>query len=169
MEFTTLSKVTYASEHLRELVAFDTAKGEGEVLAFAYTDYGGDVFELAAISYFMKFYPFNIAHEDTIYNGKNAIVYNTPEHPDLVQEFREATEGYLLGFEDMEEHFLELEQLALDEGVSYFIENETDEDGEPIYADREDDVRAWMEYNGSWIMRGWDFSWDALKKHLDGE
>jgi hypothetical protein len=76
---------------------------EGDpIVAFAYTDYGGDFFDVVAIEYFQENYPQNIVVERAAYSGKNAIVFGEP-----AREFLEATENYLLGFDDMESFYYE--------------------------------------------------------------
>lgn len=70
------SKQTYvASESLLQ-EAKD--KHSDIYLNFAYTDYGGSFLDKVIISYFKEYYPENIVHEKTSYNGENAFIFGEP-------------------------------------------------------------------------------------------
>lgn len=70
------SKQTYvASESLLQ-EAKD--KHSDIYLNFAYTDYGGSFLDKVIISYFKEYYPENIVHEKTSWNGENAFVFGEP-------------------------------------------------------------------------------------------
>lgn len=71
-----LNKQTYvASESLLQ-EAKD--KHSDIYLNFAYTDYGGSFLDKVIISYFKEYYPENIVHEKTSWNGENAFVFGEP-------------------------------------------------------------------------------------------
>ena len=78
-------------------------KPNDPILAFAYTDYGGDFFDKVAIEYFKENYPNNIVSEITYYNGQNGIVFGEP-----VKQFLEASEDYILGFYGIEQFYYEM-------------------------------------------------------------
>jgi hypothetical protein len=168
MEFTTLDKVTYASDSLREEALAIAGSKDAKVAAFAYTDYGGDAFDVLCCKYFEENYPDYFVWENTSWSGRNGILVNPPDR-DLIGEFEEAMEEYVLGFEDMEEAYWELEAEAMEEAVAYFLESNTDEDGEPIYASREEEVREWLWNNGSLDTQGWDYSEHSLIEYLETE
>jgi hypothetical protein len=105
-----------------ELIHYATAKmKEGDadkVLNFAYTDYGGDFFDKVAIEYFEEEYPDNIVVENTMYSGKNAIVFGEP-----AREFAEASERYLLGFEGIEDFYYQKQYEQEREDFERFLED----------------------------------------------
>lgn len=113
---------------------------KGEFLNFAYTDYGGDFLDIVFIDYFLSHYPENIVVENTVYCGRNAIVFNTEKEPDLIDRFTSETEDYILGFEDVGEFHSEKEREAFLAFVEFFIEQELI--GEFIF-DREK-VNDWL-------------------------
>jgi hypothetical protein len=167
MELTTLNKVRFASQLLKDM-AQTLADGnpEAKVAAFAYTDYGGDAFDVLCCKYFEENYPEYFAWESTIYSGRNGILVSPPDR-DLVGEFEEAVEEYVLGFEDMESAYTELEVEALCEAVAYFIDSNTDEDGEQLYDHREEEIWDWMWDNGRLDTQGWDYSEHSLIEYLE--
>ena len=91
-----------------ELIDYATAKmkegDDDQVLNFAYTDYGGDFFDKVAIEFFLENYPDNIVVEHTMYSGKNAIVFGEP-----AREFAEASERYILGFDNIEDYYYQMQ------------------------------------------------------------
>jgi len=135
------------------------------MINFAYTDYGGDVFEITCINFFSEKYPDNIMVEDTSYYGKNAMVYNTPNNPTLVQDFLEATDNYLLGFENIEETFQDVEDKFFDEFVNYVLT-----DSLRGYAFDKEKVSNWLyeEKSGYYntTTQGIDFNESELIKEL---
>jgi len=94
----------YSNRAETALEALELIKDDEIIVNFAYTDYGGDFFDKVAIEYFAEDFPDNIIWEDTSYYGKNAILFG-----DIVPEFIEETENYLLGFRDIEDYFYERE------------------------------------------------------------
>jgi hypothetical protein len=91
-------------------------KNGDTIVAFAYTDYGGDFFDKVAIEYFKESHPNNIVFENSGYNGQNAIVFGEP-----AKEFLEVSESYLLGFEDMESFYYELQNEQEYKDFKYFL------------------------------------------------
>lgn len=91
-----------------ELVELAKSKQSDIYINFAYTDYGGDFFDRVAIAYFKENYPDNIVYESTSWNGENAYIFG-----EIAKEFKEETDNYLLGFENMEDYFIEKEQEML--------------------------------------------------------
>lgn len=61
-----------------------SAKGNNSdiYLNFAYTYYGGSFLDKVIISYFKEYYPENILHEETSWNGENAFIFG-----DIAKEF----------------------------------------------------------------------------------
>jgi len=134
----------YASPALeREAIERSTEKNcieSGNYLNFAYTDYGGEFLDIVFIDYFSKHYPENIVVEDTCYFGRNAIVFNTEKNPNLIDRYINETEGYLLGFEGVEDFHTKKEYEAFLEFVEFFIEDELT--GE--YSFDETKVKNWL-------------------------
>lgn len=132
-----------ASEDLRE--EFQKKSGvtsndlkDLPVIAFAYTDYGGDFFNKIAIEYFQENYPDNIVVEKTMYSGENAIVWG-----DVAQEYMDATEDYPLGFEDIEQLFYEREYEAFNDAYKDLLKDLIRDDWEFD----EDEVMDWLMEN----------------------
>jgi len=134
----------YASPALeREAIERSTEKNcieSGNYLNFAYTNYGGYFLDVVFMDYFLENYPENIVIENTIYFGRNAIVFNTDKNPDLIDCFTIETEDYILSFEDVEEFYTEKELEVFLDFVKVFIEEELI--GEFIF-DREK-VNEWL-------------------------
>lgn len=97
----------YGTPELKELAK---SKQSDIYINFAYTDYGGDFFDRVAIAYFKENHPDNIVYESTSWHGENAYIFG-----EIAKEFKEATDNYLLGFEDIEDYYYEKEQEMLDE------------------------------------------------------
>lgn len=88
------------------------------IVNFAYTDYGGDFFDKVCVAFFSEKHPENIVKENTVYSGENAFIFG-----EVAKEFIEESENYLLGYEDIEEHYTNMEQNEEYEGFKYFIES----------------------------------------------
>ena len=71
-----LSKYTYIASE--SLVQVAKNKHSDIYLNFAYTDYGGSFLDKVIISYFKEYYPGNIVHEKTSWNGENAFIFGEP-------------------------------------------------------------------------------------------
>lgn len=108
-----------------------------DVIAFAYTDYGGDYLDKVAIEYFLENYPNNIVVENTSYFGKNAFVFGEP-----ATKWIESTEDYPLGFEDFESYYYEQEFIQTENDFNYFL-NELENDDEFVF---EMDKSSILEY-----------------------
>jgi hypothetical protein len=89
-----------------------------QVLNFAYTDYGGDFFDKVAIEFFLENYPDNIVVENTMYSGKNAIVFGEP-----AREFAEASERYILGFDNIEDYYYQMQYEQEREDFERFLDD----------------------------------------------
>ena len=87
-------------------------------LNVAYTDYGGDFFEKVLIEYFKENDPEHILYESTIYCGQNAVIFG-----DFIEEFCAVTDNYLLGWDDLEEFYTNLEYKQTVEAFECFIED----------------------------------------------
>lgn len=86
------------------------------VVNFAYTDYGGDFFDKVAIEFFTEKYQENIVWEYTSYSGKNAFLFG-----EVAKEFLEATDNYLLGFDNIEEYYSNKEYQQETEDFQRFL------------------------------------------------
>lgn len=106
-----------------------------DVIAFAYTNYGGSIIDKYAIEYFLENYPKNIVVEDTSYSGKNAFVFGKP-----AKDWMEQTEDYILGYEDFESFYYEKENEDFMEGINFFIQ-----DLKRNYIFNEEEVRDSLE------------------------
>ena len=86
-------------------------------LNFAYTDYGGSFLDKVIISYFKEYYPENIVHERTSWNGENAFIFGEPakELYDFIKN------GYILGFDCLEQYYTEMEYNMITEEAQQYI------------------------------------------------
>lgn len=150
-----------SSYNLKEQVREKISVGE-QVLSFSYTDYGGTFFDKVGIEYFIINHPNNIVWEHTIYFGKNGIIFG-----DVVKKFQEDTENYLLGFEEMESYFYEVENETEHEDFTTFLE---DIKREYIVSE---ECMNWLINNrsGHFTMttQGLDFSYSDLIEDLKKE
>lgn len=158
----------YASSSLREefkkksKIKSDDLSND-YVIAFAYTDYGGDFFDKVAIAYFQKNYPKNIVVENSGYNGQNALVWGKP-----AEEYIEQTEDYPLGFDDIEELYYQMENEETYKSFEYYLDD--------LSRDYEFDKEAVMDWlmenkSGYYSIRtdGLDFSYSSLTDELERE
>lgn len=109
----------YASEQLvNELTALNPNE---VVINLAYTDYGGTIIDKLLISYLLEEGSKDIIVEQTSWNGQNAFVYGK-----TAQEIFDCiTNGYVLGFDNLEEYYYDKENEAIYEAIN---ELEIDED-----------------------------------------
>jgi hypothetical protein len=117
MEKLTYSQIVTGQGYLSQELRDSIPKNSEHYVNFAYTDYGGDFFDKVCIEYFKENYPDNIVYEETCYYGQNAVIYGK-----VASDFLKETESYLLGFENIEEFFSELEskeKYELIESCSY--------------------------------------------------
>jgi hypothetical protein len=105
------------SSDLRERAQAKIDKGM-TVIDFAYTDYGGSFFDKVAIAYFKKYHPKNILVENSGFNGQNAFVFGK-----VADEYLEAIKNYLLGFEDMEEFYYNMQNQAEEKDYKLFLKD----------------------------------------------
>jgi antirestriction protein len=153
-------KDAFASDDLREELKSKMKEGD-DIVAFAYTDYGGDFFDKVAIEYFEKNYPDNIVVERTAYSGKNAIVFGEP-----AKEFIEASENYILGYEDIESFYYEMQYEQETEDYERFLKDLETYEGYKV----SENALDWLLENksGYYTMttQGLDFSSTDLEKEL---
>lgn len=148
-----------------DLIAEAEAKmGEDTmVLNFAYTDYGGDFFDKVAIKFFEENYPDNIVVENTAYSGQNAIVFGEP-----AREFAEVSERYLLGFDNIEDYYYEMQYEQEREDFENFLDDLKDDDYEV-----KPEAIDWLIENRtgyySMLPSGLDFNYSDLEKELVNE
>lgn len=109
------SKNTYIASE--SLVQEAKSKYSDIYLNFAYTDYGGSFLDKVVISYFKKYYPENIVYERTSWNGENSFILGEPakELYDFIKN------GYILGFDCLEQYYTEMEYNIITEGAQRYI------------------------------------------------
>jgi hypothetical protein len=150
----------FASDDMKDELKHKMKEGD-QIVAFAYTDYGGDFFDKVAIEYFKENHPENIVSERTAYNGQNGIVFGEP-----ASEFLEAYESYILGYEDMENFYYQMENEETEDSFEFFLRDLS------IYGEYKVSERAmdWlMENKGgyySMTTQGLDFSSSDLEREL---
>lgn len=130
------SKQTYvASESLLQ-EAKD--KHSDIYLNFVYTDYGGSFLDKVIISYFKEYYPENIVHEKTSYNGENAFIFGEPAK----ELYNLMKVDNVLGFDDLEDYYTEMEyNVITEEAQRYINDNELGNDTDYQYR------RAYLLYS----------------------
>ena len=150
----------YASDDMKAQLKHKMKEGD-QIVAFAYTDYGGDFFDKVAIEYFKENHPENIVVERTAYNGQNGIVFGEP-----ASEFLEAYESYLLGYEDMENFYYQMENEETEDGFEFFLRDLNNYSGYKV----SDRAMDWlMENKGghySVLTTGLDFNSSELEQEL---
>lgn len=148
------SKNTYIASE--SLVQEAKSKYSDIYLNFAYTDYGGSFLDKVVISYFKKYYPENIVHERTSWNGENAFILGEPakELYDLIKT------GYILGFDCLEQYYTEMERNTITEEAQRYI-NDNGLDNE-LY----DIVCEWLTENSHIEPNFLDYSEIDLNEYL---
>ncbi len=106
----------YASSELLEQLKGKMKEGD-IVVNFAYTDYGGSFFDKVAIKFFTEKHPESIVSETTYHYGENAFIWG-----DLAKQFLEASENYPLGFEHIEDFYLQMECEEQDKAFTSFLD-----------------------------------------------
>lgn len=110
----------FASDPLREeLAAHAAAAAPFPVVNLAYTDYGGEFFDIIVMDYFLKHHPEHIITETTGWNGRNAFLFG-----DVAAAFIEETEKYPLGFENLEDYYYTREKEEYDKTFASFAAEE---------------------------------------------
>jgi len=115
--FVTNLEEAFKSDRLEAELKSKMKEGDA-IVAFAYSDYGGDFFDKVAIEYFKENHPDNIVYEKSAYSGQNGIVFGEP-----AEEFLEATNNYLLGYEDIEDFYYQMENEQTEEDFKYFLDD----------------------------------------------
>jgi len=122
------------------------------VINFGYSDYGGDFFDKVCIAFFAENYPNNIVKETTYYSGENAFIFG-----EVAAEFLEVTENYLLGFDNIESFYYEMENKEREAGIKYFIES-LDTDKYEISAEIPSEFYEYVEGYCNVLTSGLDYS-----------
>lgn len=125
-------------------------------LNFAYTDYGGSFLEKVIISYFKEYYPENIVHEKTSWNGENAFIFGEPAK----ELYNLMKVDNVLGFDDLEDYYTEMEYNMITEGAQQYI----DDNG--ISNDLLDIVYEWIGENSRLEPNFVDYSEIDLNEYL---
>jgi hypothetical protein len=110
------NRATYVATN--SLVDEARVKKSNEYINIAYTDYGGSFFDKVLISYFKKKYPKNIVFESTSWNGQNAFIFGG-----IVDKLIEETKEYILGFEDIENYYYNMEQKEYNKYIDGLIKD----------------------------------------------
>lgn len=125
-------------------------------LNFAYTDYGGSFLDKVIISYFKQYYPENIVHEKTSWNGENAFIFGEPakELYDFIKT------GYILGFDCLEQYYTQMEfDMKMEVAQQYINDN-------GISNDLLDIVYEWIGENSRLEPNFVDYSEIDLNEYL---
>lgn len=125
-------------------------------LNFAYTDYGGSFLEKVIISYFKEYYPENIVHEKTSWNGENAFIFGEPAK----ELYNLMKVDNVLGFDDLEDYYTEMEYNMITEEAQQYI----DDNG--ISNDLLDIVYEWIGENSRLEPNFVDYSEIDLNEYL---
>lgn len=148
------NKQTYVASE--SLVQEAKDKHSDIYLNFAYTDYGGSFLEKVIISYFKEYYPENIVHEKTSFNGENAFIFGKP-----AKELYKLMKVYnVLGFDDLEDYYTEMECNTITEEAQRYI-NDNGLDNE-LY----DIVCEWLIENSHIEPNFLDYSEIDLNEYL---
>lgn len=122
------------------------------VINFAYTDYGGDFFDKVCCQFFAENYPNNFIKENTGWSGENGFLFG-----EVAKEFIEVTENYLLGFDDIESFYYEMENEEREAGIKFFIEG-IDTDKYDISAEIPTEFYEYVEGYCNVLTSGLDYS-----------
>ncbi|MES2382435.1 MAG: hypothetical protein V4538_15415 [Bacteroidota bacterium] len=122
------------------------------IVNFAFTDYGGDFFDKVCCKYFAENNPDNFIKESTYYYGENGFLFG-----EVAREFLEVTENYLLGFNDIESFYCEMENEEREAGIKFFIEG-LDTDKYEISAEIPSDFYEYVEDYCNVLTSGLDYS-----------
>ena len=97
------------------------------IINFAYTDYGGDFLDNVFIKYFEEEKTKTFAVQNTVYYGKNAILWGK-----LADEVKADSQNYPLGFRSIEDFYFQKEAEAIDKGIIDFLGDYKNENGEVL-------------------------------------
>ena len=135
---------------------------EDIIINFAYTDYGGDFFDKVCIAFFAKNYPENIVKENTGWSGENAFIFGQ-----VAADFMEATDNYLLGYEDIESFYYEMENEEREAGIKYFLES-INEDKYEVSKEIPDEFYEYVEGHCNILTSGLDYcESDLIEKAIE--
>lgn len=148
------SKQTYVAS--KSLVQEAKDKHSDIYLNFAYTNYGGSFLDKVTISYSKEYYPENIVHEKTSWNGENAFIFGEPakESHDLIKT------GYILGFDCLGQYCTEMEYNVITEEAQRYINDNGP--GNELY----DIVCEWLTENSHIEPNFLDYSEIDLNEYL---
>jgi hypothetical protein len=121
MEVLTVKKFKNGSGFFsdREVLNDIKLKDDDILINFAYTDYGGDFFDRIAIDFFIDRKEENFIFENTYYYGKNGILWGK-----TAVDFKEATEKYFLGYEDIEDFYYQKQYESEEKSFQFFVDDE---------------------------------------------
>lgn len=111
------NKQTYVASE--SLVQEAKDKHSDIYLNFAYTDYGGSFLDKVIISYFKEYYPENIVHEKTSWNGENAFIFGEPAK----ELYNLMKVNNVSGFDDLEDYYTEMEYNMITEEAQQYIKD----------------------------------------------
>lgn len=111
------NKQTYVASE--SLVQEAKDKHSDIYLNFAYTDYGGSFLDKVIISYFKEYYPENIVHEKTSWNGENAFIFGEPAK----ELYNLMKVNNVLGFDNLEYYYTEMEYNMITEEAQQYIKD----------------------------------------------
>lgn len=112
-----LNKQTYvASESLVQKAKY---KHSDIYLNFAYTDYGGSFLDKVIISYFKEYYPENIVHEITSWNGENAFIFGEPAK----ELYELIITGNILDFDYLGQYYTEMKYNIITDTAQQYIKD----------------------------------------------
>ena len=126
----------YDREDLIKELKAQGLKDTDIIVNFAYTDYGGHFIDNVFIQYFEENKSITFAVQETVYYGKNAILWGKE-----AQEVKAQSVNYPLGYENIEDFYYQKENEAIDKGIIDFLgeyknENEevlTDEENKAVF------------------------------------
>lgn len=125
-------------------------------LNFAYSNYGGSFLDKVIISYLKEYYPENIVHERTSWNGENAFIFGEPAK----ELYNLMKVDNVLGFDDLEDYYTEMEYNMITEEAQQYIEDNG------LSNELYDIVREWLVDNGSIEPNFVDYSEIDLNEYL---
>ena len=117
----------YDREDLIKELKAQGLKDTDIIVNFAYTDYGGHFIDNVFIQYFEENKSITFAVQETVYYGKNAILWGKE-----AQEVKAQSENYPLGYENIEDFYYQKENEAIDKGIIDFLGDFKLENGEVL-------------------------------------